>query len=158
LPQKPEQSDISTVRSPGVVKAYPVGRYQDSDDPDLMHEGHTVYREENTPEWNTAPNAPTYVPLGPTTVAVADPAQQHTVLTAELEQRLKQEDQLLHTTYEQNERLAQEIKDLQASQQHLPLVLSPTPSPVATPKPQPQTPSPSQPSSVIPAPQSKSWF
>ncbi len=35
------------------------------------------------------------------TQMVEDPSQQHTALTAELEQRLKQEDQLLQTTYEQ---------------------------------------------------------
>jgi hypothetical protein len=91
-------------------------------------------------------------------MAVADPAQEHTALTAELEQRLKQEDQLLQTTYEQNERLAQEIKTLQADQQHVLLPVPPAEPPVAAPQPKPQTDAPSQPPLVNPTPQSKSWF
>jgi hypothetical protein len=104
-----------------------------------MHEGHTVYRAETSPEWNTNPNAPTSLPLGPGEMATADPSQQHTVLTAELEQRLKQEDQLLQTTYEQNERLAQEIKALQAEQQHVLLPVPPAEPPVAAPQPESPT-------------------
>ena len=139
LPQKHNVSDPASVRTPEQLKAYPVGRYEDPNDPDVMHEGHTVYRAETSPDWNTDPNAPTSLPLGPGEMATADPSQQHTVLTAELEQRLKQEDQLLQTTYEQNERLAQEIKALQAEQQH---VLLPVPSaepPVAAPQPESPT-------------------
>ena len=91
-------------------------------------------------------------------MAAADPAQQHTALTAELEQRLKQEDQLLQTTYEQNERLAEEIKALQAQQQHMLLPVPAAEPPVAAPQPQPQTNSPSQPPLVNTTPQPKSWF
>jgi hypothetical protein len=101
LPQKHSTADPSTVRAPEKLKAYPVGRYEDPSDPYVMHEGHTVYRAESSPDWNTAPNEPTSIPLGPGEMATADPAQQHTALSAELEQRLKQEDQLLQTTYEQ---------------------------------------------------------
>ena len=161
LPQKQDgKEDIASVRTPEQVKAYPVGRYEDPNDPDVMHEGHTVYRAETSPEWNTAPNAPTSLPLGPGEMATANPSQQHTALTAELEQRLKQEDQLLHTTYEQNERLALEIKTLQAAQQHILLPVPPAEPPVAAPKPKPQTDSPSQPSLVTPATPAtqKSWW
>jgi hypothetical protein len=119
LPQKHNVSDPASIRTPEQVKAYPVGRYEDPNDPDVMHEGHTVYRAETSPEWDTDPNEPTSLPLGPGEMATADPAQEHTALTAELEQRLKQEDQLLQTTYEQNERLAQEIKTLQDEQPHV---------------------------------------
>ena len=161
LPQKQDnKEDIASVRAPEQVKAYPIGRYEDPNDPDVMHEGHTVYRAETSPEWNTAPNAPTSLPLGPGEIATADPSQQHTALTAELEQRLKQEDQLLHTTYEQNERLALEIKTLQAAQQHILLPVPPAEPPVAAPQPKPQTDSPSQPSLVTPATPAtqKSWW
>jgi hypothetical protein len=149
LPQKHGVSDPASVRTPEQLKAYPVGRYEDPNDPNVMHEGHTVYRTETSPDWNTDPNEPTSLPLGPGEMATADPSQQHTVLTAELEQRLKQEDQLLQTTYEQNERLAQEIKALQAEQQH---VLLPVPSaepPVAAPQPESPTNVRPQPSPVI---------
>ena len=164
LPQKPEpildESPTASVRLPEQLKAYPVGRYEDPADPGIMHEGHTVYRAETSPAWNTAPNEPTSLPLGPGEMAVADPAQEHTALTAELEQRLKQEDQLLQTTYEQNSRLADEIKAVQAQ---LPTIRPPesgeqpaAPPPVASPQPQPpspptlETPSITPPSTVSP--------
>ena len=150
LPQKHDVSDPASIRTPEQVKAYPVGRYEDPDDPDVMHEGHTIYRAESSPEWDADPNEPTSLPLGPGELAVADPAQEHTALTAELEQRLKQEDQLLQTTYEQNERLAQEITALQAEQQHVLLPVPAAESPVAPPQPKPPTNPPSQPSPVTP--------
>ena len=159
LPQKHEVSDAASVRTPEQLKAYPVGRYEDPNDPDVMHEGHTVYRAESSPAWNTDPNEPTDLPLGPGEIAAADPSQQHVALTAELEQRLKQEDQLLQTTYEQNERLAQEIAKLEEREQH---TLLPVPPPVPTaapPEPKPQTDSSSQPAPVSPPPpQQKSWL
>jgi hypothetical protein len=159
LPQKHDVSDPASVRTPEQLKAYPVGRYEDPNDPDVMHEGHTVYRAETSPDWNTDPNAPTSLPLGPGEMATADPSQQHTALTAELEQRLKQEDQLLQTTYEQNERLAQEIGKLEERQQHTLLPVPPPTTPVAAPEPKPQTDSPSQPPPVSPTPaQQKSWL
>jgi hypothetical protein len=158
LPQKHDTPDQSSVRTPEQLKAYPVGRYEDPDDPDVMHEGHTVYRAETSPDWNTDPNEPTSLPLGPGEMATADPAQEHTALTAELEQRLKQEDQLLQTTYEQNERLAEEIKALQAQQQHTLLPVPPAEPPVAASQPKPPTDAPSQPSPVTTVSTSKTWW
>jgi hypothetical protein len=164
LPRKHSVPDTASVRTPEQLKAYPVGRYEDPNDPDVMHEGHTVYRAETSPEWDTDPNAPTSLPLGPGEMAVADPSQQHTALTAELEQRLKQEEQLLQTTYEQNERLAQEIKTLGDQVPHVRLpVPDPQPAPqssVTAPEPKPQTDSPSQPPlvSTPPSAPQKSWF
>jgi hypothetical protein len=158
LPQKHDTPDQSSVRTPEQLKAYPVGRYEDPDDPDVMHEGHTVYRAETSPDWNTDPNEPTSLPLGPGEMATADPAQEHTALTAELEQRLKQEDQLLQTTYEQNERLAEEIKALQAQQQHTLLPVPPAEPPVAASQPKPPTDAPSQPSPVTSVSTTKTWW
>jgi hypothetical protein len=159
LPQKHDVSDPASVRTPEQLKAYPVGRYEDPNDPDVMHEGHTIYRAETSPDWNTDPNEPTDLPLGPGEMAAADPSQQHVALTAELEQRLKQEDQLLQTTYEQNERLAQEIAKLEEREQHTLLPVPPPVPPVAAPEPKPQTDSPSQPAPVSPtSPQPKSWL
>jgi hypothetical protein len=155
LPQKHKASDTASVRTQEQLKAYPVGRYQDPDDPDVMHEGHTVYRAETSPQWDTDPNAPTSLPLGPGEMATADPAQQHTTLTAELEQRLKQEDQLLQTTYEQNERLAEEIKTLQDQGPHVRLSVPDSQPvqqpPVATPEPQPKAGSPASPQNLNPS-------
>jgi hypothetical protein len=158
LPQKHDVSDPASIRTPEQVKAYPVGRYEDPNDPDVMHEGHTIYRAETSPEWDTDPNEPTTLPLGPGEMATADPAQEHTALTAELEQRLKQEDQLLQTTYEQNQRLAEEIKALQGQQQHVLLPVLPAEPPVAASQPKPPTYVPPQPPLVSTNPQPKSWF
>jgi hypothetical protein len=158
LPQKHDVPDPASVRTPEQLKAYPVGRYEDPNDPDVMHEGHTVYRAETSPEWDTDPNEPTSLPLGPGEMATADPSQQHTALTAELEQRLKQEDQLLQTTYEQNERLAQEIKTLQTEQQHVLLPVPPVEPPVAASQPKPPTDAPSQPSPVTTVSTTKPWW
>ncbi len=73
LPQKHDVPDPASVRTPEQLKAYPVGRYEDPNDPDVMHEGHTVYRAETSPEWDTDPNEPTSLPLGPGEMATADP-------------------------------------------------------------------------------------
>jgi len=158
LPQKHQVSDPASIRTPEQMKAYPVGRYEDPNDPDVMHEGHTIYRAETSPEWDTDPNEPTSLPLGPGEMATADPAQEHTALTAELEQRLKQEDQLLQTTYEQNQRLAEEIKALQGQQQHVLLPVPPAESPVAASQSKPPTNVPPQPPLVSTNPQPKSWL
>ena len=159
LPQKPDAPCPASVRTPEELKAYPVGRYQDPNDPDLLHEGHTVYRAETSPEWDTSPNAPTSLPLGPGEMATADPTTQHVALTAELEQRLKQEDQLLHTTYEQNERLAQEIQALQADREHVLLPVPPAGTPVAPPQPKPPTnPPPRKPPVTAMPDQPTSWL
>ncbi len=158
LPQKHDMPDPASVRTPEQLKAYPVGRYEDPNDPDVMHEGHTMYRAETSPEWDTDPNEPTSLPLGPGEMAAADPSQQHVALSAELEQRLKQEDQLLQNTYEQNKKLAEEIKALQADQQHVLLPVPSAESPVAAPQPQPPTDVPPQPSPVTPPPATKSWW
>ena len=157
LPDKSAPSSSGSVRTPEQVKAYPVGRYADPNNPFLLHEGHTVYRAEAPPEWDTDPNAPTSLPLGPGEIATASPAAQHTVLTAELEQRLKQEDQLLQTTYDQNQRLAQEIQTLQADQQHVLLPVPPAEPPVAPPQPKSPTDAPSQPSPVTMIPSTQTW-
>ena len=158
LPHKHDVSDPASVRTQEQLKAYPVGRYEDPNDPDLMHEGHTIYRAETSPRWDTDPNEPTSLPLGPGEMAAADPSQQHVALTAELEQRLKQEDQLLQNTYEQNQKLAEEIKALQADQQHVLLPVPPAEPPVAAPQPQSPTDVPPQTSSVTPPPATRTWW
>lgn len=93
------------------LKAYPVGRYVDPKDPDLMHEAHVVYRREAGASWNLTPNAPTVVPLGPV-LAVADPAKVPGPLPAELEQKMAEQNQLVASLIEQNEALTKELGKL----------------------------------------------
>jgi hypothetical protein len=104
--------DADDVRNPGALKAYPTGRYEDPNDPSVMHEAHVLYRAEQPPSWNFNPTVDTSIPLGPT-VAVTNPAKDDTAMTGELEQKIQQQNQLLQSTFEQNQRLSDELKKLQ---------------------------------------------
>ena len=104
--------DADDVRNSGALKAYPTGRYEDPNDPSVMHEAHVLYRAEQPPSWNLNPTVDTAVPLGPT-VAVTNPAKETAAMTGELEQKIQQQNQLLQSTYEQNQQLTEELKKLQ---------------------------------------------
>lgn len=99
------------VRLPETMKAYPISRYVDPSDPNVMHESHVIYRKEADSSWNLLPNAPTVVPLGPV-LAVADPAKEPNPLPAELEQKVAAQNQLMSSLVEQNEALAAELGKL----------------------------------------------
>ena len=103
--------NVEKVRVGETLKAYPVGRFIDPTDPNVMHESHVVYRKEAGAGWNLTPNAPTVVPLGPV-LAVADPATQPNPLPAELEQKVAEQNQLMASLIEQNEALAAELGKL----------------------------------------------
>jgi len=106
-----DQANVEKVRSSETLKAYPIGRYVDPHDPNVMHESHVVYRKEAGAGWNLAPNAPTVVPLGPA-LAVSDGATQPNPLPAELEQKVAEQNQLMAALIEQNEALAAELTKL----------------------------------------------
>ena len=106
-----DQNNAEKVRVSESLKAYPVGRLVDSNDPNLMHEAHTVYRREAGANWNLNPNAPTVVPLGPV-LAVADPAKTPGLLPAELEQKIADQNQLMSSLIEQNEALSGQLAKL----------------------------------------------
>jgi hypothetical protein len=106
-----EMENLEKVRVGETLKSYPVGRYVDPQDPNVMHEAHVVYRKEAGASWNLNPNAPTVVPLGPV-LAVADPAKTPAPLPAELEQKMAEQNQLVASLVEQNEALAKELAKL----------------------------------------------
>ena len=106
-----DQHNMEKVRVGEALKAYPVGRYVDPSDPNVLHEAHTIYRREAGAAWNLNPNAPTVVPLGPV-LAVADPARVPNPLPAELEQKIAEQNQLMSALIEQNEALAAELAKL----------------------------------------------
>jgi hypothetical protein len=106
-------TNLEKVRVGETLKSYPVGRYVDPADPNVMHEAHVVYRKEAGASWNLNPNAPTVVPLGPT-LAVADPAKTPAPLPAELEQKMAEQNQLVASLIEQNEALTKELNKLGA--------------------------------------------
>ena len=106
-----DQHKVEKVRMGETLRAYPIGRYVDPRDPNVMHESHVVYRKEAGANWNLAPNAPTVVPLGPV-LAVSDGATQPNPLPAELEQKVAEQNQLMAALIEQNEALAVELAKL----------------------------------------------
>ena len=106
-----DQGNVEKVRHSDSLKAYPVNRYVDPNNPNVMHEGHVIYRREQPAGWNLNPNAPTVVPLGPA-LAVADGARQPNPLPAELEQKMAEQNQLMASLIEQNESLSKELARL----------------------------------------------
>ena len=106
-----DETNVEKVRVGETLKSYPVGRYVDATDPNMMHEAHVVYRKEVGASWNLNPNAPTVVPLGPV-LAVADPAKTPAPLPAELEAKMAEQNQLVASLIEQNEALAKELAKL----------------------------------------------
>jgi len=104
-------TNVENVRVSESLKSYPVGRYVDPRDSNVMHEAHVVYRKEAGASWNLNPNAPTVVALGPV-LAVADPARTPDPLPAELEQKMAEQNQLVASLIEQNDALAKELAKL----------------------------------------------
>jgi len=135
----------SEVRTPETVKAYPVGRYTDPDYPDEMHERHTLYRRESSPDWNYLPDEPYALPLGPT-VATSSPSPSYYVKTdAELmnEQQRAYAEALLEQNRAMKKRIdsmqqeAAKVPELQRQIDGLKQQLKSLPSPEPTPKPTP---------------------
>lgn len=106
-----DPTNVEKVRVGETLKSYPVNRYIDPTDPNVMHEAHVVYRKEAGAAWNLNPNAPTVVPLGPV-LAVADPAKTPGLLPAELEAKMAEQNQLVASLIEQNEALTKQLAQL----------------------------------------------
>lgn len=102
---------MPTVRTSETVKAYPVGRYSDPNYPDEMHERHTVYRREQSPDWNYLPDPPYALPLGPT-VTVSNPSPSYYVRT-ENEQMNQQQRAYAEALQEQNRAMKKRVEALQ---------------------------------------------
>lgn len=106
-----DTTNVEKVRVGETLKSYPVNRYVDPADPNVMHEAHVVYRKEAGSSWNLNPNAPTVVPLGPV-LAVADPAKTPGPLPTELESKMAEQNQLVASLIEQNEALTKQLGQL----------------------------------------------
>jgi hypothetical protein len=103
--------DVREVRTPEIVKAYPVGRYIDPSFPDEMHERHTVYRREHAAEWNYRPSKPYALPLGPV-IAESNPYRSDYTKTNS-EQMNAQQKAYAEALLEQNVALKRQIDELQ---------------------------------------------
>lgn len=131
------RTEMREVRTPETVRAYPVGRYTDPNFPDEMHERHTLYRREESSDWNYQPNAPYALPMGPT-VAKSNPSPGYYVKTDE-EQRNAQQKAYAEALLEQNRAIKKRVEDLQQEAAKVPelqqevdrlkIQASPSPSP-----------------------------
>ena len=104
-------SDMPKIRTPETVKAYPVGRYTDPNFPDQMHERHTIYRREQSAQWNYRSSQPYALPLGPV-VATSTPSPSYFVAT-NAEQINAQQKAYAESLLEQNVALKKRIDALQ---------------------------------------------
>ena len=105
------RNDMPGVRVPETVKAYPAGRYTDPNYPDEMHERHTVYRREQSADWNYRPSEPYPLPMGPT-VAKSNPSPRF-YQVADEEQRSAQQKAYAEALLEQNRAMKKRVEDLQ---------------------------------------------
>jgi len=101
------ESSLGRVRTPEVVKSYPTGRYTDPDFPDDMHERHTLYRKEQSADWNYRPGWPYAYPL-----VVSDPTPSYYVKT-DGDQRNAQQKAYAAALEEQNAAMKKRIESLQ---------------------------------------------
>ena len=105
------RNDVPDVRVSETVKAYPAGRYTDPNFPDEMHERHTVYRREQSVDWNYQPSEPYALPMGPT-VAKSNPSPGYYQVAHE-EQRNAQQKAYAEALLEQNRAMKKRVEDLQ---------------------------------------------
>ena len=101
------ESTLGRVRTPEVVKSYPAGRYTDPDFPEEMHERHTLYRKEQSADWNYRPGGPYAYPL-----VVSDPTPSYYVKT-DGDQRNAQQKAYAAALEEQNAAMKKRIESLQ---------------------------------------------
>jgi hypothetical protein len=103
--------DMRKVRTQEIVKAYPVGRYTDPNFPDQMHERHTIYRREQSAQWNYRPSKPYALPLGPV-AATSNPSPSY-FAKANTEQINTQQKAYAESLLEQNIALKKRVDALQ---------------------------------------------
>ena len=103
--------DMRKVRSQETVKAYPVGRYTDPNFPEQMHEQHTIYRREQSAQWNYRPSQPYALPLG-RLVTTSNPSPSYFAKT-NAEQITAQQKAYAESLLEQNIALKKRIDALQ---------------------------------------------
>jgi len=143
---------INKVRTLETVKAYPVGRYTDPNFPDSMHERHTLYRREQSAQWDYRPSKPYALSLGPV-VAKSNPSPSYYVKTNS-EQMNAQQKAYAESLLEQNRAMKKRLDSLMQNEsntqelQHevkrlkkeLQSLLDAPASDSATPKPAPEKP------------------
>ena len=102
---------VESVRYAENIKAYPLGRYVDSGNSRIMHEGHRIYRVETTPKWNLHPNEPVSVPLGPV-IRIRDSAKTTSVVGDELVAELNRQKEATKTVIQGGQVVSQKLGEL----------------------------------------------
>ena len=113
------ESTLGRVRTPEVVKSYPTGRYTDPDFPDDMHERHTLYRKEQSADWNYRPGGQGGPYAYP--VVVSDPTPSYYVKT-DGDQRNAQQKAYAAALEEQNTAMKKRIELLQKDSDKVPIL------------------------------------
>ncbi len=99
-----------SLRYDEVVRAYHVGRHVDPDHPDMMVEGHPVYRIEVSSRWNLHPGSPNAATLlNPPPDAAFAPPPTNDVVIAEMNRQRE----ATALVMQQAARLAQSYQELQ---------------------------------------------
>lgn len=103
--------EMESVRYAETVKAYPVGRYVDPNDSDIMHEAHVIYRVETTAKWNLHPDGAGGIAFGPP-VAIIDSAHYNAPVNAEVIAEVNKQRRATQTLLEQNAKFNQSLSQL----------------------------------------------
>ena len=111
---------MNNIRYAENVKAYPVGRYIDPNNPNVMHERHEIYRVESTAKWNLHPNPPVTIPIGPIVKirsSAKTPLRTDEELTAELARQQQATDAVIQGSAAVSHQLANITKSLKQTKQ-----------------------------------------
>ena len=109
------ENDMDKLRYNELLKAYSVGRLEDSIDSDLMHEAHLVYRVENDSAWNLQPGLRSKLPFQlPTS---SKPADDSKLLEAEIEVKANEQRALYKYLKDASDKASNQIGALEESVQ-----------------------------------------
>jgi len=98
------------------LKAYPLGRYIDPNDSDVMHEGHTIYRVETTGKWNLHPQESPISSIP--AVRSRDSASAPMLLRDELAVELNRQREATKTIIQSGQTITQKLNDLASAVQN----------------------------------------
>jgi hypothetical protein len=108
LPQPPPAEPVpmesqAYVRTGEIVKAYPVSRYVDPGNPEVMHERHVIYRVERSNAWRLTPPNNRYdmTLLGPV-AGVRQPYYKDSPLPAEIGRELRKQAEITRSMASQS--------------------------------------------------------
>ena len=129
---------MASVRTPESMKSYSVGRYTDPNYPDEMHERHTVYRREQSPDWNYLPDPPPMHPTGNASPSYyADASGQLNAKQRAYAEALQEQNRAMQKRIETLQKEVGKVPVLQQELDQLKQNLGESPKPQPTPEPSP---------------------